>query len=179
MSVPLEMSDDVARPMRVSIIVAWAKDRVIGRGEELPWHLPDDLGHFKELTMGHHLIVGRRTWQSIGRPLPGRRMIVVSRGEPELPAEVELMPSLREALSLAASRGETEAFIAGGARIYAAALRRAERIYLTRIGAAVEGDVRFPDIDWGLWRLSERQEHPADDRHAHPFRFEMWERERL
>lgn len=179
MSLPLRRPEDAARPMRVSIIVAWAAGRVIGRGIELPWHLPDDLRHFKDLTMGHHLIVGRRTWDSIGRPLPGRRMIVVSRGEPELPAEVELMPSLREALSLAASRGETEAFVAGGARVYAAALRRADRIYLTRIDATVEGDIRFPDIDWGHWRLSERREHPPDERHTHPFRFEIWERERL
>lgn len=165
--------------MRVSIVVAWAQDRIIGRGTELPWHLPDDLRHFKELTMGHHLIVGRRTWESIGRPLPGRRMVVVSRGAPRLPPEVELMPSLREALSLAAGRGETEGFVAGGARLYAAALRRAERIYLTRIDATVEGDIRFPDIDWGHWRLTGREEHPADDRHAHPFRFEIWDRERL
>lgn len=179
MSVPLERAADVSRSMRVSIIVAWAEDRVIGRGSGLPWHLPDDLKHFKRLTTGHHLIVGRRTWESIGRSLPGRKMMVVSRGRPKLPAEVELMPSLGQALSLAASRGETEAFVAGGARLYTAALPRAERIYLTRIDAAVEGDIHFPDFDWGHWCLTERHEHPADERHAHPFRFEIWDRERL
>ncbi|MGH9382662.1 MAG: dihydrofolate reductase [Thermoanaerobaculia bacterium] len=179
MSVPLEAAADVSRSMRVSIIVAWAEDRVIGRGSRLPWHLPDDLKHFKRLTMGHHLIVGRRTWESIGRALPGRKMMVVSRGRPKLPAEVELMPSLSGALSLAASRGETEAFVAGGARLYSAALPRAERIYLTRIDAAVDGDIRFPGFDWGHWCLTGRDEHPADDRHAYPFRFEIWDRERL
>ena len=157
--------------MRVSLIAAVATHGVIGRDGALPWHLPADLARFKALTMGHHLIVGRRTWDSIGRALPGRRMVVVSRGTPELPAEVVRAGSLAEALALAEAAGEDEAFVGGGAALFAEALPRADRLYLTRVLADVPGDVFLPPIDEGRWREVAREHHPADARHDHPFVF--------
>ena len=139
--------------MRISIIVAAAENDVIGRGNELPWRLPADLQRFKRLTMGHHLVVGRRTWDSIGRSLPGREMIVVSRSRPELPAGVRAAGSLEEALATAKAAGDDEVFIAGGAAIYALALPLADRLHLTRVRSEIEGDVRLPAIDFEHWRL--------------------------
>ena len=153
------------------MIAAVASNGVIGRGGELPWHLPDDLARFKSLTMGHHLIVGRRTWESIGRPLPGRRMVVVSRGAPEVPAEVARAGSFEEALDLAAAAGEEETFVGGGAALFAEALPRADRLYLTRVLADVPGDVLLPDFDETRWREVAREHHPADERHDYPFVF--------
>ena len=162
--------------MKVSVIVAAARNGVIGREGGLPWHLPADLARFKTLTMGHHLVVGRRTWESIGRPLPGRRMVVVSSGRPELPEGVALARSLDEALALAAAAGEEEAFVGGGAALFAEALPFADRLYLTRVLADVPGDVFLPAIDEARWRETAREHHPADERHEHPFVFVTLER---
>jgi dihydrofolate reductase len=162
--------------VKVSVIVAVASNGVIGRGGELPWHLPDDLARFKALTMGHHLIVGRRTWESIGRPLPGRRILVVTSRDLALPEGVVRAGSLDEALGLAAAGGEEETFVGGGARLYAEALPRADRIYLTRVLEEVAGDTSLPPLDAAAWRLVAREEHRADDRHAHRFAFEVLER---
>jgi dihydrofolate reductase len=162
--------------MRVSLIVAAAENGVIGRSGGLPWRLSADLAAFKRRTMGHHLLVGRRTWESIARPLPGRHMLVVSRraGLP-LPEGVRRVASPDEGLEVAAAAGEDELFVAGGGELYRQLLPRAERVYLTRVLARVEGDVRFPALDAG-WERTASEEHPADERNAHPFRFETWER---
>jgi dihydrofolate reductase len=152
--------------VRVSLIVAVAKNGVIGRAGGLPWHLATDLARFKRLTMGHHLIVGRRTWESIGRALPGRRMVVVTRA-PErlaLPAGVPAAPSLEAALELARAAGDDEAFVAGGAALYVAAVPLADRVYLTRVLAPVEGDAFFPEVDLVRWREVAREEVPAGER---------------
>jgi dihydrofolate reductase len=162
--------------MRVSLIAAVASNGVIGRAGGMPWHLPADLARFKALTMGHHLIVGRRTWESIGRSLPGRRMVVVSRVARELPAGVALAGSLEEALAKAEKAGEGEVFVGGGAQLYREALPRADRLHLTRVLAEVPGDVTFPPFDEAAWRVVDREEHPADERHAYPFVFVTLER---
>jgi dihydrofolate reductase len=162
--------------MRVSLVAAIADHGVIGRDGGLPWHLPADLARFKALTWGHHLIMGRRTFESIGRALPGRTTVVVSRGHPELPADVLLAPGLPEALELAASRGEEEAFVVGGAEIFREALPRAHRLHLTRVHGTVEGDIRFPPVDWKEWALVSLEEHPADERHAWPLSFRLYQR---
>jgi dihydrofolate reductase len=162
--------------MRVSLIAAVASNGVIGRDGGLPWHLPADLARFKALTMGHHLVVGRRTWESIGRPLPGRRMVVVSGGAPELPPGVQRAGSLAGALALAARAGEEEVFVGGGAALFAEALPLADRLYLTRVLAEVPGDVHLPPIDEARWRETSREHHPADERHAYPFVFVTLER---
>lgn len=164
--------------MRLTVIAAVADNGVIGRGNDIPWRLPEDWRRFKRTTMGHHLVMGRRTWESIGRPLPGRTTVVVSRGEPELPDEVDLAHSLDEALSLARGRGETECFVAGGAELYRRALPRADRLLLTRVHAAPEGDTRFPDWEPARWELVSRERHAADERHPFPFSFELYERSR-
>jgi len=139
---------------RISLIVAMARNRVIGRDGALPWHLPEDLRHFRELTMGKPIVMGRLTHESIGRPLPGRDNIVVSRNREWSVPGCEVVGSLDAALERAAllAGADGEVMIIGGARIYAAALPRAERIYLTRVEDDIDGDTRFPELDTGVWQ---------------------------
>lgn len=160
--------------MTVSLLVAMAENRVIGRDGDLPWHLPTDLKRFKRLTTGHAIVMGRRTWESIGRPLPKRRSIVVSRRPGYEAAGAEVASGLEEALALAAD--DDEVFVIGGAELFAAALDRADRLYLTRVHAEVEGDVRMPPFDDGSWELVAEESHGGDERHAYSFTFETYER---
>ncbi len=161
--------------MRLCLIVARAENRVIGRAGGLPWRLPADLKHFKAATMGKPVVMGRRTWQSIGRPLPGREIVVVTR-DPAFRAEgVRQAPDLDAALALAgrlaAERGADEVMIAGGAEIYALALPRADRIYLTEVHVAVEGDALFPALDPADWRESARDHLAAAEAGDHDIDF--------
>jgi len=160
--------------MTISLIVAVARNRVIGREGDLPWHLPADLKRFKALTMGHHLVVGRKTWEEVGKPLPGRVMVVVTRDPGYRPEGVIVVHSLEQALEVA--RGDDEVFIAGGGEIYRQALPLVDRMYVTRIHAEVVGDTTFPEVDLNRWRLVEREDHEVDERHEHPFSFEVYER---
>jgi dihydrofolate reductase len=161
----------------VSLIVAMSENGVIGRDGGLPWHLPDDLKRFKRLTMGHVLIMGRRTFASVGRPLPGRRTIVLSHDPAYRPAGVETAPSLEAAITLA--RGASEVFVAGGADVYRAALPTADRLYLTLVHTHLAGDAHFPPLDLDAWELDEEVRHPADERHAHAFTFRRYRRRRV
>ena len=160
--------------MIVSLVVAMAENRVIGRDGGLPWRLPDDLKHFKRLTVDHTVIMGRKTFDEVGRPLPNRRNVVISRNPAFRPDGVTVVPSLDEALALGAS--ETEVFVIGGGEIYRQALLRADRVYLTLVHAAVEGDTTFPDFERSAWVLESEQFHPADDRHAYGFSFREYRR---
>ena len=162
--------------MRLSIVAAVADNGVIGRDNDLPWRLPADLKRFKRTTMGHHLLMGRRTFESIGRPLPGRTTVVISRGRPEVPDGVLVAGSLDEAIEAARAAGDDEAFVAGGEEICRAALARADRLPLTRVRADVEGDRFFPGLDLGGWTLVSSEERPADERNAYPLEFQLWER---
>ncbi len=162
--------------MRVSLIVAVASNGVIGNDGELPWHLPADLARFRRLTMGHHLIVGRKTWQSIGRPLAGRHMIVLSRRRPELPDGVGVAPSLDAALESARDAGDSEAFVAGGHSLYALALPIAERIYWTEVDVEADGDVHFPEWSRDGWSELSRERGAVDDRNPIPHSFVVYER---
>jgi dihydrofolate reductase len=162
--------------MQVSIIVAVAENGVIGRGGALPWHLGDDLRRFKRLTMGHTLIMGRRTWESIGRPLAGRRIVVVTRHSSFRADGVETAASIDSAVEFAQQARDDEAFIVGGAEVYAQALSRATRLYLTRVHANVEGDAYFPDIDWSQWRQATSERRQADAKNDFPYSFEVYER---
>jgi dihydrofolate reductase len=159
-----------------SLIVAAAENGVIGRGNRLPWHLPADLAHFKRTTLGHPVIMGRRTWESIGKPLPGRRNIVVSRTPGFAAPGCEVAPDL--ATAYARSQDEPEVFVIGGTQLYEAALPGADRIYLTRVLASVEGDARFPDLRPDAWHEESLGEHAADERNAHGLRFVLLERKR-
>lgn len=164
--------------MELALIVAAAENGAIGRAGELPWRLPDDLKRFKALTMGHHLIVGRKTWETIGRPLPGRTFVVVTR-RPEYEAGNALVVSTLEAgLERARAAGDPMPFVAGGGEIYRAALDAdaIDRIYLTRVHATLSGDTYFAPVDAARFRLLEREEHPADARHAYAFAFETYAR---
>jgi dihydrofolate reductase len=141
--------------MRISLIVAMARNRVIGRNNALPWRLPEDLKRFKAITMGHPIIMGRKTYESIGRPLPGRANIVVTRsGQFEAPG-CTVVRSPQAALDACA--GADEAFVIGGADIYRAFLDRADRLLVTEIDADFEGDAYFPDFDPEEWRETARE----------------------
>ena len=142
---------------RISIIVAMPKNRVIGAGNKLPWHLPADLKRFKTLTMGHHIIMGRKTFESIMRILPGRTMVVVTRNQAYRAQGAVVVHDFDAAI--AACRGDDEIFVTGGEALFAAALPIADRIYLTEIDRNFEGDVRFPTFDAGKWRLVKHESH--------------------
>jgi len=157
----------------VSIIAAMDKERGIGVDNKLPWRLSADLKRFRELTMGHHIIVGRKTFESIGKPLPGRQMIIVTRDRSYEAEGCEVVHSIEDAMKLARDRGESEAFICGGAEIYAESIAIADRIYLTLVDAEVPADTFFPKFDEGEWSERESFYHPADDRNQYPFTFKM------
>jgi dihydrofolate reductase len=166
---------------RIALVVAIADNGIIGRGGVLPWHLPDDLRHFKAVTLDKPVLMGRRTHEAIGKPLSGRRNLVMSHhaaavGSGHSGTEVEFVPSLTAALQLVGPVAEL--CVIGGAQIYALALPVATRIYLTHVHAAVEGDVHFPLSYWGEWHEAERSEHPADARHAYAMSFVRLERTR-
>jgi dihydrofolate reductase len=158
---------------RISIIVAMAKNRVIGANNKLPWHLSADLKRFKVLTMGHHIIMGRKTFESIGRILPGRTTVVVTRN-PDFQAAGAIVVNDLDA-ALAQCAGDTEAFVIGGERVFQSALPLAERIYLTELDKHFEGDAYFPAIDMHEWRLIER-EICRDEMQSLDYVFEILER---
>lgn len=146
--------------MKISLIAALAANRAIGRDNQLAWHLPQDLQHFKRLTLGHHIIMGRKTFESIGRPLPGRTTVIVTRQSDYAVAGCLVAHDLQQALQLC--HGQDEVLIAGGAQIYAQALPLADRLYLTELAIAVDGDAFFPEFDRTHWQLTvkETQEGP-------------------
>lgn len=169
------MSRGAAAAPEIAIIAAVADNAVIGRDNDLPWRLSEDLRRFKALTLGHPVIMGRRTFESMGRPLPERRNIVLSGTPGYRSPGIEVYGSLDEAL---AAIGGGLVFILGGQRLFAEALPRADRLYLTRVRAHVQGDVTFPDFDPAEWRLTATDEHPADDRNEYDCTFETYERGR-
>lgn len=158
------------------MIVAAAENGVIGRDGALPWRLPDDLKRFKQLTLGHPIIMGRKTWESIGRPLPGRLNIVVTRQQAYAADGCRVVASLQEALAVAREAGTGQAFVIGGADLYTLALPLADCIHLTRVQAAVEGDTHLPAIPWSEFDQVEAEPHAADERHEYAFVFEIWRR---
>ncbi len=160
--------------MKVSVIAAVSENGVIGRDNAIPWHLPADLKRFKRLTTGHPLIMGRKTLESIGRPLPDRTSIVLTRDDGYRPDGVLVARDLDEALALAA--GADEVFVIGGEAVYATALARADRLYLTKVHAEIAGDAHFPPVDLSQWALVEEQRHEPDERHRYAFTFRMYER---
>jgi len=166
--------------MQLSLIVAMDRKGVIGRGGGLPWRLSADLKRFKSLTMGHHIVMGRKTFDSLGRPLPGRTMVVVSRkatgdgGQGTEGTGPVFVRSLEEGLSLSAS--DNEAFIIGGAQIFELALPQVQRMYVTWVEADVAGDVTFPQVDWLQWREVSCERVPADAKNDFETAFCIYER---
>jgi dihydrofolate reductase len=164
----------VTAPVEVVLVVAVARGGVIGRDGKLPWHLPADLAHFKRLTLGHAVIMGRATFESIGKPLPQRLNIVLSRQPDFAPPGVRVVASLADAYALAAAHGGP-AMVIGGARVYAQALPDAQRVELTQIHADVAGDTHFPPLGPD-WREVAREDHTADARNAHAYSFFSYRR---
>ncbi len=166
--------------IELAVIVAAAQNGVIGRNNALPWHLPEDLRYFKRVTMGKPIVMGRKTFESIGRPLPGRTNIVISRRPDYAPAGVRVVPGLDEALALASEvaviDGSSELMVIGGAQIYAAAIPRADRLYFTEVHADVEGDATLPDIAWQDWHEVSRQRFSAEEPNPYDYSFVIFER---
>jgi dihydrofolate reductase len=159
---------------RITLIVAVADNGVIGRENALPWHLPEDLKRFKRLTMGKPIVMGRKTFESIGKPLPGRQNIVLTRDASYRRDGVTVCNTLEA--TLAAVSGAEEVMVIGGADLFRLFLPGAGRVHLTRVHAQIAGDVHWNELDPRAWRLVERQDFPPDDRHAHAMSFEVWER---
>lgn len=155
--------------MILSIIVAAAENNVIGRDNGLIWKLSADLKHFKALTTGHTIIMGRKTFESIGRPLPNRRNVIISRNPAYRAEGCEVVESIDDALKLV--EDENESFIVGGGTIYKALWDRAERIYLTRVHTRAEGDTFIPELETGRWELLSQENFPADDRNEFAYSF--------
>ncbi|MCT8124873.1 MAG: type 3 dihydrofolate reductase [Alishewanella aestuarii] len=162
--------------MRISMIAAMAQQRVIGLNNQMPWHLPADLQHFKKVTLGKPVVMGRKTFESIGRPLPGRRNIVISRQTPAVDSPVEWVSSIEQALALLAE--QPEVMIIGGAEIYRQCLPLAQRLYLTEIALETAGDAFFPDYHAeGNWQEIAREEHPQSAENPLGYRFITLERQ--
>ena len=158
----------------ITLIVAVADSGVIGRDNGLPWHLPEDLKRFKRLTMGKPMVMGRRTFESIGKPLPGRLNIVVTRDTNYRREGVTVVHDVDGALRAAGVAPEV--MVIGGAELFRALLPRAGRIHLTRVHGNIEGDVMWPALDERDWAVVERETHATDERHAYAMTFEVWEK---
>lgn len=167
--------------MRIAIYVAITENGVIGRDNGLPWRLSTDLKRFKATTMGKPIIMGRKTWESIGRPLPGRASIVVTRDANFRAEGADVVTSLEDGITLAAVRGRCmpgadEACVIGGGEIYRQALAVADRLYVTHVLADIDGDTRFPSIDPAIWEAVSTETYPASDKDTHATRYTVYER---
>jgi dihydrofolate reductase len=165
--------------MRLSIIVAQSTNRVIGRQNKLPWYLPEDLKYFKRITQGKPIIMGRKTYESIGRPLPGRLNIVITRSTTYQPLGVKVVNSLEAAIELAEHQalidGVDEALVIGGAEIYQQAMSLAERLYLTQVHAEIEGDAYFPEINAQKWQQILKEDFNAVEPNPYPYSFIVYQ----
>ena len=160
--------------MKISIVVAMDSNGVIGKDNELPWHLPADLQHFKKTTMGKPILMGRKTWESIGRPLPGRTNIVITRDSDYQADGCVVVNSIDAAMAAAAEQDEV--MVIGGAEFYRQVLPRADTLYLTRIHASFDGDTVFPELNAADWREVERSDQSADEKNPHDYSFIRLER---
>lgn len=160
----------------LSIIVAVAENGVIGKNNELPWRLPRETAFFKETTMGHHMVTGRKNYESIGRPLPGRTMIIATRDSEFTAPGSLLADSIEEAIQLAMELEKEEVFIIGGGEIYRQTLHLVDRLYITKIHESFDGDVFFPQINESQWKEVRSQLILADEKHKYSFTFYVYER---
>ncbi|GAA4509698.1 dihydrofolate reductase [Sphingobacterium thermophilum] len=159
---------------KITLIVAAAENNAIGKGNRMPWHLPNDFKYFKEKTLNHSVVMGRKTFESIGKPLPERRNIVMTKNTNYLHEEVDVANNIDELLLYC--RDEREIFIIGGAEIYKQTLPLAHKVLLTRVHTIVDGDAFFPELPANEWKLISAEKHEKDDRHAFDYTFEVYER---
>lgn len=162
--------------MKISLVVAAATNNAIGKDGKMPWHLPNDLRHFKNVTWGMPVIMGRKTFESMGKPLPGRKNIVVSRQPGFRPEGAVVVKNLEDALFVAKEADANEVMVAGGGEIYKALFDKAQRIYLTRVEAEPEADTFFPPLHPDQWYLISQQIHEADEKNEYNYSFQLWER---
>lgn len=165
--------------MIISTIVAVAKNNIIGRDNDIPWYLPADLKYFKKTTLNHHIIMGRKCFESIGRPLPKRTNVIITRNPFFIASNALVTNSVEEALTIAKNNGETEAFIIGGGQIYDMTKNYWDRIYLTEVDLEVDGDIYFPSLDMKEWKLIFEEAHKADEKNEHDYVFKIFERKSL
>ena len=166
--------------MKFALIVAMSENRTIGINNKLPWYLPNDLKYFKQVTMGKPIIMGRKTFDSIGKPLPGRTNIVITR-DPDYQADgVQVVNGIEQALSVAEDisliNGHEEVMVIGGAEIYGITLPKADRLYITHVDATVEGDAFFPEVDWSHWQEQASEAFAAEGPNPYDYRFVVYDR---
>lgn len=172
-------SEETSCEMKISLIAALSENRVIGRNNDLPWRLPDDMKYFMETTSGHHVIMGRKNYDSLPekfKPLPSRVNIVVTRQKGFRAFGCQIVHSIEQGLEIGRAAKETELFVIGGAEIYKASLPIADRLYLTEIKATIEGDTYFPEINPSEWTEVSRKRHDVDQKHKHAFDFVVYDR---
>ena len=162
--------------MIVSCIVATANNNVIGKDNDIPWYLPADLKYFKKITSGHHIIMGRNCYDSIGRPLPNRTNVILTRDTFFISSNCLVCHSVTEALEAAHENGESEAFIIGGGMIYAQTMDLWDKLYLTEVDLEVEGDIFFPEMDKSDWNLLSEEPHKSDEKNEFDYTFKVFER---
>jgi dihydrofolate reductase len=162
--------------MIISSIVATAKNRVIGKDNDMPWHLPADLSYFKRTTTGHHVIMGRKNYEAIGKPLPNRTNIIITRDKSFTCTNCEVLHSLENALRFAQENGENEVFIIGGGTIYEQSKGYWNKLYLTEIDLETDGDVFFPELHWDEWILISEEKYEKDEKNPYDYCFKVFER---
>ena len=162
--------------MTISLVVAASENNAIGKNNQLIWHLPNDLKFFKNTTWGFPVIMGRKSFESVNKPLPGRTNIVITTN-PDWKAEtVIVVNNLKDAIQKAAETNSKQIFIIGGGEIYKQSMDIADSIYITRVHADLEGDTFFPEIDKSKWKLTSNQDFEADEKHAYSYSFQIWEK---
>jgi len=162
--------------MIISAIVAVGNNNVIGKDNNMPWHLPADLTYFKKTTLDHHILLGRKNFEAIGRPLPKRTNVIVTRDTDFACSNCVVVHSIEDALHYAWRNEEEEAFIIGGGSIYEQSIEYWDKLYITFIDLEVEGDVFFPDIDWKQWKLISENKHQKDEKNKYNYTFRVYER---
>ena len=162
--------------MTISLIVAISKNRVIGIDNQIPWYLPADLKYFKRTTLGHHILMGRKSYLSIGKPLPRRTNLVLTRNAFFTAAGIQVIHSIEGGIELAKAAGEDELFIIGGGEIYRQSMELVDRMYITEVDIETEGDTFFPEIDESQWKLSSEEYHEADERNKWNYCFKIYDR---
>jgi dihydrofolate reductase len=165
--------------MKISAIVACAEEHVIGLNNQIPWYLPADLAYFKKITSGHHILMGRNCFESIGKPLPKRTNIVITRNPFFMASGCLVAHSIQEAIALARENGETEAFIIGGGEIYQQSVHLWDKLYYTEVDLKTEGDVFFPEIAPRDWRLVSEEVKEPDEKNAFRYTFKVYEKLKL